>query len=122
ILTIPVSGALAAKYIRHVADGGITARSETCIVPVILKTPLIFVVTYLMEIMSTALGSGPTARRPLSWSKAKSVTCSPSGLGCIACGVTPPSGGGVAPGTANGCAGRAEPSLTLGRFPPLIEG
>src|SRR5213076_569272 len=106
---IPVSGALAAKYIRQVANGGIAARSETCIVAVMLKTRFILGVTYLMVIMSTALGSGPTASRPLSWSKAKSVTCSPAGPGCIACGVTPPSGGGVAPGGQR--AAREEPSL-----------
>src|SRR5439155_1146329 len=97
MLTIPVSGALAAKYIRQVASGGTTARSETCIVAVMLKTRFILGVTYLIEIMSTALGSGPTASRPLSWSKAKSVTWSPAGPGRHACGLTPPSGGGVRP-------------------------
>src|SRR5438045_5894988 len=122
MLTIPVSGALAAKYIRQVASGGITARSETCIVVVMLKTLFIFGVTYLIEIMSTALGSGPTASRPLSWSKAKSVTCSPAGPGCIACGVTPPSGGGVTPGTAKGCAGRDEPCLRRGKLRHFVEG
>src|SRR5437879_10074145 len=95
MLPIPVAGALAAKYIREVASGGRTARSETCIVAVMLKTRFILGVTYLIEIISTALGSGPTASRPLSWSKAKSVTCSPAGPGCIACGVTPPSGGEI---------------------------
>src|SRR5438874_13836656 len=110
MLTIPVSGALAAKYIRQVANGGIAARSQTCIVAVMLKTRFILGVTYVIEIMSTALGSGPTASTPLSWSKAKSATCSPAGPGCIVRGVTPPTGGRAAPGGAQGSGGRVEPS------------
>src|ERR1051325_10371173 len=102
MLITPVSGALAVKYIRQVALGGRTLRSETFIVALMVVTFRTVVARYLMLMISTADGSGPTASRPPSSAEAEPVPCARAGPGGMACGVAPPLGGGVAPGTANG--------------------